>query len=135
MNILAERRHRLSNVAVGALVILGVFFVVTGEWAGSVAGGLLVAVSIAVHLLTTDNEWNADSASPNRMLALAALCIVALLIAEAVWHVWGVSEVHKAFLPHQVLTVVRRLCVGIAACASILAALEGLIGATVERRN
>ena len=122
-------------MALGTFVVLGVFFVVTGEWAGSIAGGLLIAVSVIIHLLTADNEWNADSASPNRMLTMAALCIVALVIAEVLWHVWGVNGAHKAFLPHQVLTVARRLCMGIAACASILAALEALIGATVERRN
>jgi hypothetical protein len=133
MSLLTEKTHRLKSVAVGAFVILGVFFVITGEWLGSIAGGLLVAVSIVAHFLTTDNELGADTSSPNQLLALAALCTVAFLLAETLWHVWG--EDHKALLSRQVLIAVERICVGIAVCGSVLSMLEALIGTTVERRS
>jgi multisubunit Na+/H+ antiporter MnhB subunit len=135
MSFPTEKGRKLSNIALGTLVILGILFVVTGEWVGAIAGGLLVAVSAVIHLLMTEHEWKAESTSPNTLIALAALCIAALVLAETVWHIWGADDAAKTFLPHEVLMAVRRICLGIAACMSLLAVLEALIGTTAERRN
>ena len=135
MSLLTEKGRKLSNIAIGTLVILGVFFIVTGEWVGAIAGGQLVALSVVIHLLRMDYEWKTDSTSPNTLIALAALCISALVFVETVWHIWGADDAAKTFLPQEVLMGVRRICLGIAAGMSLLAMLEALIGTTAERRN